>query len=166
MNFKLLVYLSLVLLANTASGQSLYLTCKTTSFPGIDFKKIYKTPPPNTRDQFIQDLISEAMVGILFKPAESWEIRTAERTVASPEHNSGPKFSDTTITDTKVSATAMSPNGKSVITYELNRISGKLKYETYLTEEQTRAWQSKHGGQLSQLWKWEQSCTSSSRPKI
>ena len=166
MNFKSLAQLLLVFISGTVSGQSLYLTCNTTVFPDVNFKRIYKSPPSNTRDQFIRDLISEGLLGIVLKPAESWEVRVDDKTVASPEENSGPKFASATITSNKISATAMSPNGKSVVTYKLNRITGKLEYEIYLTEEQTKAWQSKHGGQLSQLWKWEQSCTSSSRPKI
>jgi hypothetical protein len=166
MNFKSLAYLPLVLIATTVSGQSLYLTCKATTFPDMDFKKIYKSPPPNPRDQFIQDMIVEGLVGILLNKAETWEIKTAERSVTSPDENSGPKFANATITDTKVSATATSPNGKNNFWYELNRITGKLTYQIDLAEEETKAWRSKHGGQLPRLWKWEQSCTSSSRPRI
>ena len=83
-------------------GKNFSLTCSATTFPDMDFKKIYKSPPPNPLDQFIQDMVEEGLVGILLNKAESWEIKTAERTVTSPEENSGPKFSNATITDTKV----------------------------------------------------------------
>lgn len=154
-----------MLLASTASAQSLYLTCKATTFPDLDFKQIYKSPPPNARDQFIQDMILEGLVGILLNKAESWEVKAAEAIVTSPEENSGPKFSNATITETKVSAKT-STDGSNHYSYELNRITGKLTYRIYLAEETMKSWRSKHGGLLPRIWKWEQSCISSSRPKL
>jgi hypothetical protein len=162
---RTLLFLPFLALANAASGQSLYLTCKTTAFPDLDFKKIYKSPPLNTREQFIRDMAMEGLLGVLVNRAESWEVRPKQATVSSPEDNSGPTFSNATISETKVSATEMSAGG-STYSYELNRITGKLTYRINLAEESRTSWQAKHGGSLPSIWKWEQLCTSASRPKI
>ncbi len=165
MNTKALLSLPLLVLANAASGQSLYLTCKTTAFPDLDFKKIYRSPPSDIRDQFIRDMGTEGLLGVLVNKAESWEVKLGEATVSSPEENSGPKFSGVTVTATKVSATETSAGGSNYF-YELNRITGKLIYRIYLAEESRKLWQGKHGGSLPFVWKWEQSCASSSSPKL
>lgn len=161
---KLLVSLPVLLLANAACGQALYLTCTTTSRPALDFKRIYKTPPAQGREQFIGDMASAGLLGVLVDKAESWEIKVAEATVESPEANSGPKFSGAAVTESKVSASHISPVAG--VSYELNRITGKLTYSIQLSVETREAWTAKHGGQLPLLWKWEQACTGQGRPKI
>lgn len=165
MSTKSLVFLPLLLLANTASGQSLYLTCKATTFPDLDFKKIYKSPSPITRNKFILDMGMEGLLDVLVNKAESWQVNVGDATVSSPRENSGPKFSNATITEVKVSATEISRDGTNY-SYEIDRITGKLTYSIQLTQETLASWRKKHGGSLPQFWEWEQSCTSSSRPKL
>lgn len=165
MKIKALAYLALPFLINIASAQSLYLTCKATAWPDLNFKTIYKVPPANTRDQFLRDSMYEGFAGVIVNKAESWEINIAEGRISSPEENSGPKFTDAAITKTGISAIAHLPYGGSYY-FDLNRITGKLVYRIYLAEEATKPWHAKHGGTFPSVWRWEQLCTSASRPKL
>jgi hypothetical protein len=165
MKFAALASLALLFLVDSASAQSLYLTCKATSYPDLNFTTIYKVSPANARDRFLDDMIVEGLVGVIVNKAESWVVTLPQGRISSPEDNSGPVFTDATVTDARISAQTRTPIGNNY-SYDLNRITGKLTYEIYLANEVTSAWRKKHGGTLPPSWKWEQVCTASSRAKI
>lgn len=165
MNKKAIFLLPLFLLSGIASGQSLYLTCKATSFPELDFNKIYKSPPSNPHEQLIGDMLAEGLGIVIVNKAESWVIKTSDATIYSPEANSGPKFENASITETKISASATSASG-TYYTFEVNRITGTLVYSIHLEEYAIQSWRNKHAGALPSVWEWELMCVSSVRPKV
>jgi hypothetical protein len=164
MNMKTLPTLVLAIFAGSASAESLYLTCKTTSYPELNFKVFYRVVPANPRQKFISDIAAEGLMGVIVNKAESWEINTIDGQISSPEENSGPKFSDLKVTKTSFTAQAYSPGAS--YTFSLNRITGKLNYRIYLSKEETTPWRAKHGGTLPHTWEWEQLCTAESKPRI
>ena len=164
MKIKSLTYLVLLLLVNGASAQSLYLSCKATSFPNLNFKTIYKVPPANARDQYLSDMIDQGLASVIVNKSESWVIKLPEAHISSPQR-SGPEFLNAEITETRISANTLLRSGN-FNSYDLDRITGKLTYQINLAEEVRNTWNKKHGGTLPILWTWEQVCTSASRPKI
>lgn len=158
------VSLAFLLLVDGVSAQSLYLTCKATSYTNVNFDTIYKTPPANARDQFLEDMMLEGLLDVLVRRSESWVVALQQGRISSPEENSGPQFADATVTDARISAKAFTRTGS--YSFELNRITGKLTYQIYLVEGVTKAWRQKHGGVLPTTWTWEQNCIAASRTKI
>ena len=164
MKLKAIIYLTLLLLVDSASAQSLYLTCKATSYPDLNFKTIYKVAPANARDKFLDDAIVEGLAGVIVNKSESWVVNLPEARISSPQ-GSGPEFINATVEELRISASTLLPSGN-VHSYDLNRITGKLTYQITLAEAAQKAWRAKHGGTLPTLWTWEQVCIASSRAKI
>lgn len=151
-------------LAFATQAESLYLDCKTTSFSGVEFAKVYKQVPKNPQDQFLRDALMEYdLVSVLKDRADSWEVNLDDKTISSPEKNSGPVFTDAKVTSNKIEARVMS-FGKSYV-MDVNRISGKMTYTVYMAKDVMASWKSKHGGELPYVWLWEKSCKAT-KPKI
>lgn len=163
MSLKKSAYLAFLLLAGSASAQSLYLTCKATSYPVLNFKTVYRVVPANARNQFLGDMVVEGLAGVIVDKSESWEVNLPQGRV-TPAQGSGPEFVDAAVTDIRISASTLMRMGN--VQYDLNRITGKLTYQIHLAEEARTAWNKKHGGTLPNLWTWEQDCTATSRAKI
>jgi hypothetical protein len=164
MNLKASAYLAFLLIVDSASAQSLYLTCKATSYPDLNFKTIYKVLPANARDQFLKDMLVEGLGGVIINKSESWVVNLPQGRISSAQ-GSGPEFVDASATDIRISASMLTPAGN-VHSYDLNRITGMLAYQIILADEARETWNKKHGGTLPTLWTWEQVCTAASRPKI
>lgn len=164
LSLRIVSSLSLALAGFAAHAESIYLSCTTTSFSGVDFAKVYKQVPKNPQDQFLQDALMEYdLVNLLKDRADSWEVNLEDKTVSSPERNSGPVFTDAKITSNKIEARVMA-FGKSYV-LDINRISGKMIYTAYLAKDVMASWKSKHGGDLPYTWQWEKACKAT-RPKI
>lgn len=157
---------TLGLAAAAAPAQSLFLSCKPTKFPDLDYAKIYRTNAPVTKDTFISDMMMQGLLGVLVNRASTWEIDVSKSTVSSPERNSGPVFSDAAITSTNVTATASMGSTGINADFSLNRINGALTYTIYLPEAQQKSWTQAHQGHLPSVWTWELACTSSAHPQI
>lgn len=165
-SIKMWRYSVLFLLINNVSAQSLYLTCKTTASPeNINVKQFYKESPANLREQFITDVITGGFISVILEKPESWEINLNEQRISSPENNSGPTFTDAKVTKSSIKAVSYSSQIGSY-SFDLNRITGKLIYHIYLTDDVTKPWLKKHGGILPTTWKWEQMCTAAVQPKL
>lgn len=162
MKFKLLTYFALLFLVGNASAQSLYLTCKATSYPDLNVKTIYKVVPVNAPKQFMTDMLNQGLYSVIRNKSESWVVNLPEARITSPD---GSDFANAVITDIRISANGRSSSG-SVWSYDINRITGKLTYQISLDEEARKAWKTKHGGTLPILWTWEQVCTAASSAKI
>jgi hypothetical protein len=115
LSLRIVSSLSLALAGFAAHAESIYLSCTTTSFSGVDFAKVYKQVPKNPQDQFLQDALMEYdLVNLLKDRADSWEVNLEDKTVSSPERNSGPVFTDAKITSNKIEARVMA-FGKSYV---------------------------------------------------
>ena len=154
----------LLAFSSGAFSQTIYLTCKTTAYPELNLKAIYKNLPPNARDQFLTDAVTEGLGGIIVNKPESWSINLAESRISSPEGN-GADFTNLKTTEARIIANRTSPVGN-IFTYDLNRINGKLTYQIDLADETRREWKKKHGGSLPTLWTWKQECIAATNPKI
>lgn len=165
MNRNVFAFVSLLLVVEAAFAQSLYLTCKAISGPDLKIATAYKSPPAKLEDQFINDMLVEGLVGLLYARPDSWVINLSEKRISSPSENGGFPFADASVTETKITATHRTAHGTSS-SYDLNRITGNLTYRAYLSEEITSSWRSKHGGVLPAIWRWEQKCSSAPRPEI
>ncbi|WP_454914457.1 hypothetical protein [Variovorax gossypii] len=163
-SLRIIPSISLALVGFSAQAESIYLSCTTTSFSGVDFAKVYKQVPKNPQGQFLQDALMEYdLVNLLKDRADSWEVNLDEKTVSSPEGNSGPEFTDAKISSNKIEARVIA-FGKSYV-LDVNRISGKMIYTAYLPKDVMASWKSKHGGDLPFVWQWEKACTAT-KPKI
>lgn len=154
----------IAMLSSPALAESLYLTCKTTNFSGLEFSKAYKKVPSNPQDQFLQDALMEYdLIDVVTDRADSWEVNLDKKTISSPENNSGPVFTDAKVSPNKIEARVFA-YGKSY-TMDVNRITGKMTYTIYLAKDVMESWNKKHGGELPFVWKWEKDCKAT-KPKI
>ena len=165
MNHNILGILIPLLFAGSASAQSLYLVCTPLSDPEPLYTTLYKVPPPDTRKQFMRDMIMEGLTFLLHSRPESWVVNISENRIFSPEENSGFFFKNPALTEARISAEHDTGAGIRY-SYDLNRITGKLTYRAYLNEEIVLAWRSKHGGTLPAIWRWEHKCLARPRPAL
>lgn len=164
MNHKIVGILIPLLFTGSASAQSLYLACTPLSGPEPQYTTLYKVPPPDTRKQFMRDMMMEGLTFLLYPRPESWVVNISENRIFSPE-DSGFFFKNPAITEARISAEHDTGAGIRY-SYDLNRITGKLTYRANLNEEIVSAWRNKYGGTLPAIWRWEHKCLAAPKPAL
>lgn len=153
---KTIFAIILTILIPAAQAKTIWIECVKTSSPIVKPKSIYKSPPKDFHKSLSNDLFD--LFVIFPEPPTIWQIDTQEQKISPARSGTGVfVFKQANIETGSISATTTSQDG-AYSYWQLNRVSGELRYERAFGDEIISEWRKKHNGTLPKLWVWEFLC--------